>query len=300
MTEPEPITVGGYNELANPNGPSYEHALSVLLAENPDISESDIVKVERQVVNGWNYRFTIQEADGTQRKIVIYVPIDYAQTVGSAQPATTSSLTSEPETQPAEPATEPTTTGSTTTSINGSPTPDAQTSTSVSSNNPTESQAATVGLSEMLIGAYQPSGSPEDIMLPLKAIHEVYTLYSLPYYEVNFAFEQIVAGKNYLIKLQHSSTPLDYAIFKVYVSLQSSITVTMVEQVLVSNYSMDEIRAAIVRVKAKHPTLEDYAVVGVTNIWPGGKGLKLLFHKDDTMTTVYVYSSEGEEQILVR
>ena len=90
---------------------------------------------------------------------------------------------------------------------------------------------------------------PESLVLPLKAIYEVYSLYSLPYYEVKFAYEQILSGKNYLIKLQHSSTSLDYAIFKIYISLQNTVTISMLEQVLVSNYSLDEINAAINRVK---------------------------------------------------
>ena len=73
---------------------------------------------------------------------------------------------------------------------------------------------------DMMAGGYAAVTDPEVYVIALDAIHDAYTLYSLPFYEVVSVYQQIVAGKNFIIKLQHFSSSLDYAIFKVYVDLE--------------------------------------------------------------------------------
>lgn len=100
------------------------------------------------------------------------------------------------------------------------------------------SGSSAVGLDAMA-GGFVEVTDPEVYTVALEAIYEAYSLYSLPFYEVVSVYEQIVAGKNFIIKLQHFSSSLDYAIFKVYANLEGETEVTLQEQVQVTNYSLN-------------------------------------------------------------
>lgn len=61
--------------LINPSGSDFSNALSKALAKNPQYTKGDLVLTETQVVNGFNYRFSFRNADGSFYQTVIYVPI---------------------------------------------------------------------------------------------------------------------------------------------------------------------------------------------------------------------------------
>lgn len=77
------LITGGYNVLALPSGVDYESALAQALQQN-NYDRSDLVLTEVQTFNGFNYRFTFRNSDGTLTQVVIYVPIGGIQAEANA------------------------------------------------------------------------------------------------------------------------------------------------------------------------------------------------------------------------
>ena len=59
-----PPKTGGYQKVNNPSGEVFEYALNKVLADHPELSRNDVVRVESQVVAGMNYRFTFRQSNG--------------------------------------------------------------------------------------------------------------------------------------------------------------------------------------------------------------------------------------------
>lgn len=70
-----PIITGGYRVQSNPSGSDFSNALAQALTKNPQYTKGDLVLTETQVVNGFNYRLTFRNSDGSLYQTVIYIPI---------------------------------------------------------------------------------------------------------------------------------------------------------------------------------------------------------------------------------
>jgi len=71
--------------VENPSGELFEYALSQALQEDASLRRQDLIKTERQVVAGWNYRFTFKQNNAADKVITIFVPLDWNKP--AAEPA---------------------------------------------------------------------------------------------------------------------------------------------------------------------------------------------------------------------
>lgn len=226
--------------LTNPSGSDFSNALGKALAKNPQYTKGDLVLTETQVVNGFNYRFSFRNADGSFYQTVIYVPI-----FGDSSP-----------------------------------------------------KGEQVVVAAPMTGGYTELTSASDYQEALNAVYAQKP--ELKSYQLTYAAEQVVAGRNYKFSFSsNSDSRIKYASYRVFASLDGKNTVTQVSWIDVGNYSIPQLNEALSSTISLHPEVKGFTLQGIKNIWQNGEGLTLSFVSPSKNYQVYIYQLKGQTKNLI-
>jgi hypothetical protein len=337
-------TVGGYQSYSYLSSQDFQNVLAFVYASNPSLSSYQPTTVQRQLVNGFNYRINLQNTAGCTAQVTVYATLrgTYSISAFSQPPCPNSDLTVTPAVVVLPPPLPtpiiPKYGGYNVQSNPSGAIFESALAQALAQNGQfyrsdlvlTESQVvagfnyrftfrnADGSLKQVVIyvpigGLPTPAPTPTpapvlaqpptaggwteltDSSSYLDALNAIIKFSpQTKAYSVVGVESQVVAGRNYRVGLQNNSAnSIKYALFKVFISLSGSASVTQLAWIDVGNYPVQTLIQYSSDSLQQHPELSGFSLTSIENIWPS-EGVAEVYSDGSKQYRVFIYVNKGQ------